>query len=109
MKKGELVAVVGDVGSGKSSLLAAIMGQMNQTKGTKMKIYGNISYVPQEAWLLNVLLKENIVFAIFIKIVVLILSAFGISTMWEAVFADVGVSVIAIINALRILRVKNIK
>ena len=55
------------------------------------------------------IVKENIVFAIFIKIVVLILSAFGISTMWEAVFADVGVSVIAIINALRILRVKNIK
>ena len=55
------------------------------------------------------IVKENIVFAIFIKIIVLILSAFGISTMWEAVFADVGVSVIAIINALRILRVKNIK
>ena len=55
------------------------------------------------------IVKQNIIFAIFIKIVVLILSAFGISTMWEAVFADVGVSVIAIINALRILRVKNIK
>ena len=55
------------------------------------------------------IVKENIVFAIFIKIAVLILAAFGISTMWEAVFADVGVSVIAIINALRILRVKNIK
>ncbi len=55
------------------------------------------------------IVKENIVFAIFIKIAVLILAAFGISTMWEAVFADVGVSIIAIINALRILRVKNIK
>ena len=55
------------------------------------------------------IVKQNIIFAIFIKIVVLILAAFGISTMWEAVFADVGVSVIAIINALRILRVKNIK
>ena len=52
------------------------------------------------------IVKENIVFAIFIKILVLILSAWGISTMWEAVFADVGVSIIAIINALRILRVK---
>ena len=47
------------------------------------------------------IVKQNIVFAIGIKIAVLILSAFGLSTMWEAVFADVGVSVIAIINSLR--------
>ena len=52
------------------------------------------------------IVKENIVFAIFIKVLVLILSAIGISTMWEAVFADVGVSIIAILNALRVLRVK---
>ena len=55
------------------------------------------------------IVKENIVFAIFIKILVLILAALGISTMWEAVFADVGVSIIAILNALRALQVKNIK
>ena len=55
------------------------------------------------------IVKENIVFAIFIKILVLILSAFGLSTMWEAVFADVGVSIIAILNALRVLKVKNNK
>ncbi|MCI8617207.1 MAG: cadmium-translocating P-type ATPase [Clostridia bacterium] len=47
---------------------------------------------------------QNIIFAIFVKVVVLILSALGLSTMWEAVFADVGVSMIAIINALRVLR-----
>ena len=52
------------------------------------------------------IVKENIVFAITVKILVLLLSAVGIATMWAAVFADVGVSVIAIINALRILRVK---
>lgn len=52
------------------------------------------------------IVKENIIFAISVKILVLILSAIGISTMWEAVFADVGVSVIAIINSLRALRVK---
>ncbi len=52
------------------------------------------------------IVRENIIFAISIKVLVLILSAVGLSTMWEAVFADVGVSVIAIINALRILRVK---
>ena len=53
------------------------------------------------------IVKENIIFAIVIKVFVLVLSAFGLSTMWEAVFADVGVSIIAIINALRVLRVKN--
>ena len=53
------------------------------------------------------IVKENITFAILVKVIVLILSAFGLSTMWEAVFADVGVSIIAIINALRVLRVKH--
>ena len=52
------------------------------------------------------IVKENIVFAISIKVLVLILSALGISTMWEAVFADVGVSIIAILNALRVLNTK---
>ncbi len=55
------------------------------------------------------IVKENIVFAIAVKVIVLILAAFGISTMWEAVFADVGVSIIAIINALRALRIKDTK
>lgn len=52
------------------------------------------------------IVKENIIFAIGVKVFVLILVAFGISTMWQAVFADVGVSVIAILNALRALKVK---
>ncbi len=52
------------------------------------------------------IVRENIVFAISVKVLVLILSALGISTLWEAVFADVGVSIIAIINALRVLIVK---
>ena len=50
------------------------------------------------------IVKENIIFAISIKVLVLILTAFGLSTMWEAVFADVGVSILAIINALRALK-----
>ena len=52
------------------------------------------------------IVKQNIIFAITIKIAVLILSAMGLATMWEAVFADVGVSIIAIINALRMLKNK---
>ena len=52
------------------------------------------------------IVRENIIFAITIKIIVLILSALGIATMWEAVFADVGVAIIAIINSLRMLNKK---
>ena len=55
------------------------------------------------------IVKENIVFAILVKVLVLVLSALGMSTMWEAVFADVGVAIIAILNALRMLKVKSIK
>ena len=55
------------------------------------------------------IVRENIIFAIAIKILVLVLTAVGLSSMWQAVFADVGVSIIAILNALRALRVKNIK
>ena len=48
--------------------------------------------------------KQNIILAIGIKVLVLILSFFGLATMWEAVFADVGVTVIAVINSLRTLK-----
>ena len=51
---------------------------------------------------------ENISFAIAVKIITLILSAFGIVEMWLAIFADVGVMVIAVINAIRALGVRNI-
>ena len=51
---------------------------------------------------------ENIYFAIGVKVVCLILGAFGIANMWLAIFADVGVMVIAVLNSLRALRVKNL-
>ncbi len=51
------------------------------------------------------IVKENIYFAIIVKILILILTAIGIVSMWWAVFADVGVSIIAILNALRMLNV----
>ncbi len=53
------------------------------------------------------IVRQNIVFALGVKALVLILSALGISTMWEAVFADVGVSVIAILNSMRALKTKS--
>ena len=54
------------------------------------------------------IVRQNIVFALGIKIGVLLLGAVGHATMWEAVFADVGVSVIAILNATRALNTKDL-
>ena len=48
---------------------------------------------------------QNIVFALGIKFGVIILALFGLANMWEAIFADVGVAVIAILNSMRMLRV----
>ena len=46
---------------------------------------------------------ENIIIALFIKILFLVLSSFGISNMWLAVFADVGVMIICVLNAIRLM------
>jgi len=51
------------------------------------------------------IVRENIVFAIGIKVLCLILGACGIANMWMAIFADVGVMIIAVINAMRALRI----
>ena len=53
------------------------------------------------------IVKQNIVFAISVKVIVMILGALGIANIWLAVFADVGVSVIAILNSMRTLKFKN--
>ena len=50
--------------------------------------------------------KQNVWFAIGVKVAVLVLAAFGIATMWMAVFADVGVTVLAVLNAMRALKLK---
>lgn len=52
------------------------------------------------------IVKQNIVFALGVKALVLVLGAFGMANMWEAVFADVGVAVIAIMNSMRALKVE---
>lgn len=54
----------------------------------------------------NKIIMQNLVFSIGIKIAILVLSALGITDMWEAVFADVGTTIITIINTLRILKIK---
>ena len=50
---------------------------------------------------------ENIVFALAVKAICLILGALGIANMWVAIFADVGVMVLAVLNAIRCLHIKN--
>ena len=55
------------------------------------------------------IVKQNIWFALGVKGAVLVLGAFGVATMWEAVFADVGVAFIAILNAMRCLRVEEFR
>jgi len=47
---------------------------------------------------------QNIAFAFGVKILVMILGAGGLATMWEAVFADVGVALLAVLNAMRVLK-----
>ena len=52
----------------------------------------------------NKIIKQNLVFAVGIKILVLVLSMLGIASMWQAVFADTGVTLLTIINTTRILK-----
>ena len=61
IRKGELVAVVGKIGAGKSSLLSAIMGEMVQTQGLK-QTSGSVAFVSQQAWIQNMTVQDNIMF-----------------------------------------------
>ncbi|KAF9134617.1 hypothetical protein BGW39_006382 [Mortierella sp. 14UC] len=58
---GSLTAVVGRIGQGKSSLLSAIMGETYRKHGT-VKVYGDVAYAPQQAWICNATVKDNILF-----------------------------------------------
>ena len=64
IKEGEFVAIIGEVGSGKSSLIQALLNNMIQInkEGSNVIINGSISYVPQEAWIQNDTLRNNILF-----------------------------------------------
>nr|QUF59452.1 ATP-binding cassette transporter Abcc1-7 [Brachionus angularis] len=62
VKKGELVAIVGKVGAGKSSFLSALLGEMHKTNNGKINVNGSTAYVPQQAWIQNATIKNNILF-----------------------------------------------
>lgn len=61
IKKNSSVAIVGQVGSGKSSLLASFIGDMVKVGG-ELNVKGSIAYVPQQAWIQNATLKYNVLF-----------------------------------------------
>ncbi|PVZ97837.1 hypothetical protein BB558_006196, partial [Smittium angustum] len=58
---GELVGIVGRVGSGKSSMVSAMLGDMKKLSGT-VKVKGRVAYAPQQPWIINSSLRENIIF-----------------------------------------------
>jgi len=60
VRDGSLTTVVGRVGAGKSSLLSAIIGEMYMQPGGQVDIWGEVAYVPQQAWILNASLKNNV-------------------------------------------------
>lgn len=61
IKKGSLTAVVGVVGSGKSSLLSALLGDMRKTEG-RAAVAGSLAFVPQQPFIQNMSLRDNILF-----------------------------------------------
>uniref|UniRef100_A0A3P9AIK8 ATP-binding cassette, sub-family C (CFTR/MRP), member 3 n=1 Tax=Esox lucius TaxID=8010 RepID=A0A3P9AIK8_ESOLU len=61
VKLGSLLAVVGHVGCGKSSLISALLGEMEKQEGD-ISIRGSVAYVPQQAWIQNAILRDNILF-----------------------------------------------
>ncbi|KAI3948099.1 hypothetical protein MKX01_014698 [Papaver californicum] len=63
IKKGELAAIVGTVGSGKSSLLGSILGEMHKMSG-KVRVCGTTAYVAQTSWIQNGTIQENILFGL---------------------------------------------
>lgn len=61
VRKGNLTAIVGQVGSGKTSLISALLGEMEKVKG-QVNVDGRVAYVPQQAWIQNATLQDNILF-----------------------------------------------
>ena len=62
LPRNKLIAVVGPIGSGKSSLLSALVGEMKSDINTKVTFCGSVGYSPQQAWIQNATIRENITF-----------------------------------------------
>ena len=59
--RGSLVAIVGPVGSGKSSLVYAMLGEMTRTAGS-LRLGGTVAYCPQQSWIQNATVRDNVLF-----------------------------------------------
>ena len=118
IESGSFTTLLGSSGCGKTTLLRMIAGLETPDSGEiwfddhcvfakEKKIdtppeKRGLGFVFQDFLLLDGLtVRQNILLAIGVKVVVLTLGALGIATMWEAVFADVGVTLLAVLNAVR--------